>query len=99
MDESPQYGDYWTTLGIAYYRAGEYQLAVDALETAIELSSFYGSNSCFFLAMAFFRLGEPANARAWYDDGLARLEQDELRYSETVLIRNEAGELLGIEVR
>jgi len=99
VEQTPQFGDYWTTLGFAYYRAGDYPAAAEALQKAIDLSSFYGSNSCFLLAMTRFQQGQPEAARSWYDQGATRLEQHELRFVETVLIRNEAAELLGLEVR
>mgnify|MGYP000919706486 CR=1 FL=1 len=62
----------WNTLGIAYYRAGDWRAAAAALKKACELRPGDGNDHDFFaLAMALWRLGERPDARRWYDRGIA----------------------------
>jgi tetratricopeptide (TPR) repeat protein len=99
VERVPRHGIYWATLGAAHYAAGDYKAAIRALEKAVQLPSYWGSCPCFFLAMAKAQLGEKDEARRWYDEGVARLEQHELRYVEALRIRDEAAKLLGIKAR
>jgi tetratricopeptide (TPR) repeat protein len=59
---------YWTTLGVAHYRLGEWQAALKALEEAEKLAPgrSFGSMA-FFLAMCHHQLGDLAKAQQHYD--------------------------------
>jgi tetratricopeptide (TPR) repeat protein len=96
VDRAPGHGIYWATLGAAHYAAGDYQAAVPALEKAVQLPSYWGSCPRFYLAMAKARLGQQDEARRWYEKGVARLEQHELRMVESLRVRDEAAKVLGI---
>ncbi|MGI6415468.1 MAG: protein kinase domain-containing protein [Thermoguttaceae bacterium] len=56
-------------LGMAYYRAGQYERAVEFLEKS---SALFGGHrrSAFFLAMAYHRLGQHEKSREEYAKGL-----------------------------
>ncbi len=71
----PSNAMYLNTLGVAYYRAGQWRQAVEELnrsETAGPGESF-GYNA-FFLAMAHWQLGEQEESRRWYDQAVAWLQ-------------------------
>jgi tetratricopeptide (TPR) repeat protein len=99
VERVPRYGFYWTTLGAAHYAAGDYPAAIRALEKGVQLPNYWGSCPRFLLAMAKAQLGQRDEARRWYEKGVARMEQHELQFGETLRIRDEAAKLLGIEVR
>jgi serine/threonine protein kinase/Tfp pilus assembly protein PilF len=58
------------TLGVAYYRAGNLQAAVQTLRKSMELRDGGDANDWLFLAMAYFRLGERAQANHWYEKSI-----------------------------
>ena len=55
------------TLGSAYYRDGQWRHAIEALEKSMELRNGGDAFQWFFVAMTLWRLGDQAQARAWYD--------------------------------
>ena len=61
------------TLGVAYYRLGRLQEAIDALNKAVKAGGKNGASAwdAFFLAMSHHRLGHPAEARRFYDQAIA----------------------------
>jgi WD40 repeat protein/serine/threonine protein kinase len=88
------------TLGVAYYRAGRYREAVQALRPNVAKQADWAlAHDLYFLAMSHHRLGEKARARDYYDlavrwvsmqRNLAPDHQEEL-----TAFRAEAEELLG----
>jgi len=95
-------GYLWNTLGGAYYRAGDWKAAKQALEKSMELldGEMEGFNT-FFLAMVDWQLGDRTQALKWYHQAVRWLEKDpprnaEFRY-QIHLIRAEAAQLLGIK--
>jgi tetratricopeptide (TPR) repeat protein/predicted Ser/Thr protein kinase len=64
---SPSDGNTWGTLGTALYYDGQWQAAVEALETALRHRDGGDASEWFVLAMAHARLGQRAPARSWYD--------------------------------
>ena len=80
---------YWNTLGVAYYRAGDYTAAVAALDHAITL----GGGTAFddiFLAMAHARLGNLKEARRELAQAVIRAEHDYPGHLELTGFCNEA---------
>jgi tetratricopeptide (TPR) repeat protein len=87
-------------LGVAHYRAGDYRAAVVALEKSMELGSGGDSFVWFFLAMAHWQLGDPQQARTWYDKAVAGMDKhkhDQWREEGLKRFRAEAAELLGVK--
>jgi WD40 repeat protein/Tfp pilus assembly protein PilF len=70
-----QSSDWLSTVGGALYRAGLYEQARARLAA---VASKKGASSQFFLAMTYFRLGQPARARETLDAAL-RLADTEMR--------------------
>jgi serine/threonine protein kinase/tetratricopeptide (TPR) repeat protein len=96
---APDIGSIWNTLGVAQYRAGNWEDAVAALEKSMQLSNGGDSSDWFFLAMAHWHLGEKEQARKRYEQGIQGMEKetdDELR-RELRYFCAEATELLGVK--
>jgi serine/threonine protein kinase/Flp pilus assembly protein TadD len=94
VEQAPKKGEFWNTLGVARYRAGNWQAAVAALEKSRQLRSGGDAFDFFFLAMAHWQLGDKAQARNWYDQAIKWMEHkpkdDDLDH-----FRDEAAALLG----
>src|SRR5262249_53932058 len=88
---------FWNTLGVARYRAGQLEQAIQALDRSRQLRREDDSYNTFFLAMAHRRLGHKAEAARWYSQGvdwMKRWPPEEV--PELVAFRAEAAEVLGV---
>jgi tetratricopeptide (TPR) repeat protein len=101
VELAPKEGAYWNTLGVAQYRAGDYSVAVASLRGGMELRKGGDAWDWFFLALAQGRLGQAAEARAWYDKAVAwmgenrpALEKDKHQAEELGRLRAEGAALL-----
>jgi serine/threonine protein kinase len=71
VKQRPEVGAFRCTLGVAYYRAGEWRAAAEALEKAQAMLT--GEHRCvsrFALAMACWQAGERERARGCYDQAV-----------------------------
>jgi len=91
----PYSGECHNTLGVAHYRAGDWAAAVTAIEKSMELHGGVDSFNWFFLAMAHWQLGDPAEARKWYDQAVQWMEKNAPTNEELRRFRAEASALLG----
>jgi tetratricopeptide (TPR) repeat protein len=96
VEREPRRGPYWTTLGVALYRAGEWKAATDALGRSMELRNGGDSFDWFFLAMAHWQLGDRDQARTWYDKSVTWMEKNNPRDVELRCFRAEAAALLSV---
>jgi tetratricopeptide (TPR) repeat protein len=96
---APQVGECWNTLGIALYRARQWQDAVEALEKSMQLQSAGDSFHWFFLAMAYRQLGNSEKARHWYDRAVQWMDKNKPKDDQLCRFRAEAVALLGIQER
>src|SRR5262249_12907049 len=91
---------YRNTLGLAYYPAGRYREAVEALQPNVkdQVDSALAIDF-YFLSMSHHQLGESARARAFYDLAVrwsaAHSEAIKPYLEELTAIQAEAAELLG----
>jgi uncharacterized protein HemY len=92
---APENGNYWTTLGAAHYRAGDWKATVGTLEKAQQFPRRTRSDG-FFLAMAHWRLGDHEQARRWYEQGVKWMEKNRPLDEELRRLRTEAVTLLGL---
>jgi serine/threonine protein kinase len=90
-------GDCWKTLGVAHYRAGDWEHAVAALEKAMQLRDGGDGADWFFLAMAHYQLGDTDKARTWYDKAVEWTDKNRPKDEELARFRAEAGALLKME--
>jgi uncharacterized protein HemY len=98
IQNSPKVRDVWTTLGVAHYRAGGWNDAIAALEKSeAAANGLFTAANGFFLAMAYWRRGERANARQWYSKALQSVQSaSQPTKRELELFRLEASHLLGL---
>jgi Tfp pilus assembly protein PilF len=91
---------YWNTLGVARYRAGDYGKAVAALEKsrAFQNQETFGWDA-FFLAMAHWQLGHKGDARNWYNQAIAWMDKNQPHNEELVLVRAEARAMINPNVQ
>ena len=69
---SPESPTCWNTLGAVLYHLGQYREAIGALQKSIHLNADVPtSHDALFLAMSHHRLGQPVQARTWYDRALS----------------------------
>jgi tetratricopeptide (TPR) repeat protein len=95
-----------TGLGVAFYRNGQLSDAATHLTKVIELENGatektptgeWDKSICsFFLAMTRWQQGQQDEARRWYDDAAAWLQDKKPNDAELLRFRAEAAELLGI---
>jgi WD40 repeat protein/Flp pilus assembly protein TadD len=93
--------NYHHTLGVVYYRLGQFELAISSLQSAIRLRTDGATaNELFFLAMCHQRLGQAEQARQAYDQAVQWLAgQTELspdQKEELESFKSEAIAVLGI---
>jgi tetratricopeptide (TPR) repeat protein/tRNA A-37 threonylcarbamoyl transferase component Bud32 len=86
---------HWSTLGLACYRAGDWQGAAAALEKWIQLDANEPA-SWLCLAMIRWRTGGRDEARRWYDKAVGWMAEHRSDDPEPRHLRAEAEVLLGI---
>ena len=97
VNTTPTAGNYWITLGIAHYRAGQWSDALAAFQQAVKLRNGGDGVDWLFLAMTHGRLGEKEQGRKWYDQGVEWMEKNAPDDGGLKHMRAEAAELLGIK--
>jgi len=95
-ESKPDDGELWNTLGVAHYRASNWQFAVDALVKSMEIRNGGDSFGWLYLAMAHWQLGEKDKARQRYDQGVNWMTENKPANEDLTRLRNEAAELLGV---
>jgi tetratricopeptide (TPR) repeat protein len=93
VEQAPQGGDCWRTLGVAHYRTGDWKAAVAALEKACALHSGGDGWEWFFLAMAHWQQGDRQQARVWFDRAVRWVEENKLPEASLRRFRAEAAAL------
>jgi tetratricopeptide (TPR) repeat protein len=81
---APEQGNYWNSLGVAYFRNGQWEEAAQTLNHAMQLRDNGDSFDWFFLAMIEMKIGKRDRAQDWYQKAvswyqLARPNDHELR--------------------
>jgi Flp pilus assembly protein TadD len=81
------------------YRHGNWERAIQAFKDDEVANSGGTTADWFFLAMAHWQLGHKDEARQWYDKAVAKMDATRSPAEWLLLLRTEASELLGIEVK
>ncbi len=97
VELAPSVGDYWSTLGAAHYRAGNWKEANAALEKSMQLRNGGDGFDWCFLAMICWQRGEKEKARQWFDKAVQWMDEKKPKDIELGHIRAETAELLKIE--
>jgi serine/threonine protein kinase/Flp pilus assembly protein TadD len=88
----------WSNLGVALLRAGEFQASVENLEKADQM--WEGDHRHrFFLAMAYWQVGEKDKARQAFDEGATWIDQNQPNNEELRRFRAEAEDLMSVKER
>jgi WD40 repeat protein/Tfp pilus assembly protein PilF len=90
----PDTAKYWSTLGVALWRAGDVKAALEKLEKANELLDDGDYRHRFFLAMAYWQAGATDKAREAYAQGARWMDQKQPDNEELRRFRSEAEELM-----
>lgn len=93
---SPESSGFRHTLGVAEYRAGNWETAIEHLEKVFQMQGWRTSYDWFFLAMAHWQLGHKDEARTWYGKAVQWMEEGHSKNTELLRFRAEAAELLGV---
>jgi tetratricopeptide (TPR) repeat protein len=94
VNQGPKNALYQHVLGMAHYRAGHWEKAVEALTASLKLGKG-GPEAWLFLAMAHQKRGEPDKARAWYGRAVEWMEHSPEQSGAYRALRAEAGQLIG----
>ena len=92
----PNNGQVWSTLGTVYYRANRWNDAIAALLKGLPLRKGGSGDDLLFLAMAYDRAGNKADARKWYQKGTEWMETHALKDPLLPQLRAEAASVLGL---
>jgi tetratricopeptide (TPR) repeat protein len=90
-------GRRWRSLGVALYRKGDWQPALEALMKAEALQPVRSASTWFFLAMTHWQRGDKEQARQWYDKAVQWMDKNMTEDEELHRFRTEAASLLGIK--
>jgi tetratricopeptide (TPR) repeat protein len=100
----PEPGGCWNTLGIVYYRMGDWEAAIRALEKSMELRRGGDCYDWFFLSMAHSRLDHRDEAQQWYEQAVAwmknhhdELVRDKPKSAQLCRFHGEAASVLGLK--
>jgi eukaryotic-like serine/threonine-protein kinase len=88
----------WNTLGVAFYRAGEWQKARVALNRSMKISDGGTPADWFFMAMTCRQLGEEKEALMWYRRANERRLAEHAKDRELQRFQKEAAQVLGLEL-
>lgn len=85
---------HWNTLGVAFYRNGDWERAVLSLHTSASLLTSLSAHNGFFLGMSLWKLGHHEAARDWYTASVVQI--GEAPRGELLRFRTESEELMGL---
>ena len=94
VERAPGCGTYWNTLGVAYFRAGDWKAAIAALERSIASDGGGTSFDFFFLGMAYWHQGDEAQAHLWCARADDWMEKNRPDHADLLRFRAEATSLL-----
>jgi tetratricopeptide (TPR) repeat protein len=96
IELEPENGMNWIALGMAYYRAGQWPEALQALDGALKHPRPDHRGDLFFLAMTHARLGNDVEARKWYERAEAWRQKHAPTDAFCTRLSHEAAQILGI---
>jgi serine/threonine protein kinase len=90
--------DAWTVVGVLYYRTGQIDKAMQAIQTSMARPRWKGGDDFDWLMLALIhaRRGEPDQARVWYDKARNRKDPVDFNRDDLRPLCEEAAALLGL---
>jgi serine/threonine protein kinase len=97
VEQAPDNGNYWSTLGVAYCRIGDWKGAIEALKksNALVRAGAETLTNAFCLAIAHWHLGNKEQARHWYGHAVAGMEKHVPQNADLRRLRAETEKSLG----
>jgi tetratricopeptide (TPR) repeat protein len=95
VEARPAHGDYWNTLGMALYRAGELAEAIIAMQQSMRFRKGGDGHDWLIMAMIYQRRGDVKLARQWYERSLRWLKTQRQTSADLRLLLEEAKAALG----
>jgi WD40 repeat protein len=97
-EAAPNEINVWTTLGVAHYRAGNWQAAIDGLDHSrmLDREDKYNYSNWIFLAMAHWQAGDNDTALQWWGQVRDWLKNHRTESDDLGRFRAEAANLLGV---
>jgi tetratricopeptide (TPR) repeat protein len=96
VELAPKDSHPWLTLGVAQYRAREWEAAKDALQKSMDRWGGGYALQWFVMAMTHWQLGDKVKAREFYNRAVDNMDKYHARDEGLRRFRQEAEELLGI---
>jgi serine/threonine protein kinase/tetratricopeptide (TPR) repeat protein len=97
---SPNNGTYLNTLGVAQYRAGQWNEAIETLGKSVALlPESHFAYSGFFLAMAHWQFDQRERANEYYEKAVESMARHLAGDVELERFRKEAEELMGVDTQ
>ena len=95
IDAAPKYPDTHYLLGVTYFRADKWQEAIASLQKSMELAAGGDAYDWFFLAMAYWKLGDQEQSRVWYQKAVAGTRDKQPDDQQLRRLWTESADLLG----
>jgi eukaryotic-like serine/threonine-protein kinase len=73
----PEHPDVWAHLGMAQYQAGQWREAASSLQKSVQLSTGGETETCYYLAMTYAKLGNRTEAEKWRERAAASLRDEQ----------------------
>jgi tetratricopeptide (TPR) repeat protein len=96
VDKAPRSPRALQALGVASYRAGDWKAAADALNESRHFSKSVDVAGSFFLAMAYWQLGDKSRAGQRYDEAVQAMKNNQPSQHNLRRFCDEAAKLLGL---
>jgi tetratricopeptide (TPR) repeat protein len=97
VEADPDVADYWTTLGMAKYKAEDFFGATEAIEKGISIRGEPNGIDAFVFAISKWQLGNQDEARKWYHQAVGWTESYKPSDDQLHALRTEAAKLMQIE--
>jgi tetratricopeptide (TPR) repeat protein len=97
VELEPKNGLLWNTLGVAQYRKGDYEKAIESLAKSEEVlqDEQYSFNG-FFLAMAHWQLDHKQEAKDFFEKSIEWMDANQPTNGELLRFKAEAAKLIDI---
>ena len=97
LEAEPGRPNFWNTLGVARYRAGDWKASIEALRKSMQIRNGGDASQCYYLAMAYYQLSSKNESRDWYDRAVQWHEKNQPGNEDLRRLRAEAAKLLELK--